>query len=450
VRAGFGVCCHEKGAALRCLAATSLSLMLVSCATYSPLPLSDNAKLAGAAPTEGQNSLDLTAVATIAVLNNPDLKAARAKYQVAQAQAFAAGLLPNPQITASLDHPTDSAPGFINAYGLGLSYDLQALLTHSAKAAAADAVRDQAKLDLLWQEWRTVAQARTFYVESVLSAEKQTFLIATEEKYGRRELGFNAALQRGDIALDRAGGDLAVLLDVHGQVGAAERASIQAKHALNALLGLAPNVMVPLRTIDAPEIPEMTAIEAAVRHLPQTRPDLRALQAGYQGQEKLLLKSVLSQFPNVSIGFTRARDTSDVHTTGFGVTLNLPIFDHGQGDIAINRATRDQLRAEYQARLDQSSGEAWRLWAEMRQLQPEIGNLESQLPNLQATVDEAREAYDARDLALSNYLTMLSALLNGQSKLFDLRAALWSDAIALSTVLGTQIEPVTDVKDPNS
>jgi outer membrane protein, heavy metal efflux system len=35
-------------------------------------------------------------IATIAVLHNPDLKAVRATVGVAQAQAFAAGLLPDP------------------------------------------------------------------------------------------------------------------------------------------------------------------------------------------------------------------------------------------------------------------------------------------------------------------------------------------------------------------
>ena len=35
----------------------------------------------------------------IAVVNNPDLKAMRGQVGVAEAQAFAAGLLPNPQFS---------------------------------------------------------------------------------------------------------------------------------------------------------------------------------------------------------------------------------------------------------------------------------------------------------------------------------------------------------------
>ena len=76
-------------------------------------------------------------MATLAVLNSPELKAARAKSQVSEAQAFAAGLLADPQISGSIDSPTDRGQGYINAYGLGLSLDLQGLLTHAAKKGAA-------------------------------------------------------------------------------------------------------------------------------------------------------------------------------------------------------------------------------------------------------------------------------------------------------------------------
>src|ERR1700694_1808538 len=53
-------------------------------------------------PTDG---LDMTEVAMLAVVNNPDLKIARATAGVAHAQAFAAGLLPDPHLGAFVDVP---------------------------------------------------------------------------------------------------------------------------------------------------------------------------------------------------------------------------------------------------------------------------------------------------------------------------------------------------------
>jgi outer membrane protein TolC len=59
-------------------------------------------------------------IATIAVLHNPDLKAARAKVGVARAQAFAAGLLPDPQLSFDYGFLV-GGPGTTNSIMTGLA-----------------------------------------------------------------------------------------------------------------------------------------------------------------------------------------------------------------------------------------------------------------------------------------------------------------------------------------
>ena len=99
-------------------------MFLGACARYQPLPLGDQAPLAtnlrelgveastfdfaqaGVYQVSAADGLDLTEVGILAVLNNPDLKAQRAAWQLAGAQAFAAGLLPDPQLSAGFDKPT--------------------------------------------------------------------------------------------------------------------------------------------------------------------------------------------------------------------------------------------------------------------------------------------------------------------------------------------------------
>lgn len=430
----------------RLAAISSAPFLVAACATYEPHPLPNRPDLVAILPVESM-PLDMNDVATIAVLNSPDLKAARAKAQVGAAQAFAAGLLPDPQFTANLDHPTDQGGGFVDAYGLGLIIDMQALLTQPAKIVAASAAREQTQLDLLWQEWQTVAEARTLCVQNSIGAEKQRYFSAAEGKYAMQAARSTREQQAGDVTFEQAGSDVATLFDVRSRRGAAERSVMQADQALHALLGIAPTVSIHLQTLGDPEVLDHATVTAALDQLAQRRPDLRALQAGYRNQEKLFLKSVLSQFPNISVGFSRARDTSDVHTAGFSVSLSLPLFDRGRGEIAVQRATREQLRAEYQARLDQATIEAWRLWTEAQQLLAQIQDLKASLPQLLETVEKAEHAYEAGDVTVSAYLTLLNTLLNGQSDLFDLRISLWSNTIALSTVLGTQIEPAGNKKD---
>ena len=62
--------------------------------------------------------------------------------------------------------------------------------------------------------------------------------------------------------------------------------------------------------------------------------------SGYRGQEVRLRAGILQQFPKINIGFLRAGDNTNVITTGFGVTIDLPLFDRNQGAIAVEDATR--------------------------------------------------------------------------------------------------------------
>ncbi len=134
----MSACAGGAPASRRTLCVLS-TLLLTGCTTYSPLPLPNHPDLVSTPPS-GSAALDMDKVATIAVLNNPDLKAARASARVGAAQAFSAGLLPNPQLSGNRDRPTGDTSGLVTGYGLGLAFDLQALLTQPLRNGAARAM----------------------------------------------------------------------------------------------------------------------------------------------------------------------------------------------------------------------------------------------------------------------------------------------------------------------
>ena len=418
------------------------------CAIYHPLPLPQGPQLAASLPATAQRPLDMTEVATLAVLNNPDLNAARAQLGVAQAQAFAAGILPNPQFNFSSDRPIDrvNAPADprypeYHAYGFGLSIDLRALLTQHSRHAAAQAAWRQAREELLWREWQTVAEARLLYVAQALAAQRRALLSPAAAAFTRAAARSQRALAEGNIARDQADTDQAILLTVRDQAATAARTANQSARALRALLGLAPTVRIPLAPLTAPPIPSRAAVAAAAGRLPQQRPDLRALRAGYHSQEERVRIAVLSQFPNVVIGVNRARDFSDVHSLGDTVSFDLPLFDRGQGEIAIQRATRAQLRAEYLARLDQATADVWQLWSDMRRLHAQLADLDQRVPRLARTVGAARRAYRAGNYPAAGYFGLVGAYLGAATNRIDVLQSLWSDSIALATLTGTPVEP---------
>jgi len=134
---------------------------------------------------------------------------------------------------------------------------------------------------------------------------------------------------------------------------------------------------------------------------------------------------------------------------------HLRLLDGDFGGFAVDRlthslqtATRAQLLSEYQARLDQTTGDAWKLWTEMQELNAAIQEIQTRVPELQTASENAERAYMAGDLPALTYVTLQSAVLNRQSEISDLRQSLWNDAIALSSVLGTQIQPAVEMKEP--
>ena len=411
------------------------ALLLTGCATYHAEPLPEGPDLRSQLPDMGKTPLSMTQAAGFAVLGNPGLKAERAKRDIASAQAFQAGLLPNPQVSASIDQPTTQGQGLVKGYSYGLTFDLQALLTHSATSASAKASAEQARLDLLWQEWQTAAKARTLFAQAATEETRVSAISSALEEDHVSDSAVSAALSRGDLAPDQADALTSPRKDLEGQLLTAENNHSSAMSDLKALLGLTPQADLHLAAPVLPALPDKAQMEKALSTLPSRRPDLLALQQGYKAQEEAVFKAVLSQFPNIQIGFTRASDTSNVHTTSFGVSMDLPIFDQGQGRIAIERATRKQLRQEYQARIDRTRADAWRLWRESRRISARLQTLTGQLPTLQKQAAAATKAASAGDLDPSLAAQLQQAWLSRQTEFFDLQDALWSDLLPLDTTL---------------
>lgn len=428
-------------------------LVLGGCATYRPLPLPDSpdlkdniSTLSTGAPAEdlpgvvrhafdGGAKLNMVQVATLAVVGNPGLKAARAKVHVARAEAFSAGLLPDPQLSFSLDHPTDSIAGLTNAYGIGLNYDLGSLFTHAAKSDAFSAASQRARLELLWQEWQVIEKARSLYVTLAALERKSVLLRQVQALFTARYQHSSTALELGDMTVDAAGTDLTALMDVNTSVALVAQQINQTRHDLNALLGLGPDVVVAI--VDPAPPPQLSSprFQQALKTVATRRPDLLALKAGYLSQEAKVRQAILAQFPSINIGFNHARDTSDIHTIGFGITVNLPIFNRNQGDVRVQRATRSQLQQEYQARLDQSQGQADQLWQRDRLLIQQSKNLETYLPALRTMVAEAQRAYGRRDISALSYINLENTLVQKRIEEIDLKKEIWMSRIALDTLL---------------
>jgi len=453
---------------------TLLALLLMGgCASYRPQPLGDSsllktdlrdlqvqaATLLNGRPSPYQvnlvDGLDLTEVGILAVINSPRLKVQRARLKLAGAQAFAAGLLPDPQINAGIDQPTGDTTGLVNGTLLGLGYDIIPLIDRQARLDAARHGQAMVRLDLLWQEWQVIQQARSLAVRMQLEEEQLTLLHNMLGLYQHRYERSAKALAEGDITLDITGTDLTALVGVLSQINQIEQSHNETRHSFNLLLGLDPQVSVPLAPLK-PQIPlDPATVKARLAVLQKVRPDLLALKAGYQSQESRVRAAILAQFPSLGIGINLARDTGDVKTRGLSISLNLPLFSGNRGNIAIERATREQLHQEYDLRLDEARVDVDRLLQLQIILARQVNELQTYMPTLEHLVERARSAYAQGEIDALSFLNMESTWVNKRLEQIGLEQAIWENRIALETMLALPgypdqaLAPASEIKENN-
>jgi outer membrane protein TolC len=436
-----------------------LALALSGCATYHRLDLGKTPALPAQAadvqvdaaslpfpqlarhrfdPADG---LDETEVAILAVANNPDLRLARDDVAIAHAQAFAAGLLPDPQLSLSRDLSNSSAgPDASKAFSAGLSYDINPLIQRVAAARSARAEERKTSLTLLWQEWQVVSQARLLFVKLVHGRRLIRIMDENRQLFADRVRRTTTAQQRGLVVSDTVLPALASLQDIDKQLYDARKQANQNARDLNALLGLDAGAAVPLQEAGGAFRATATP-EQALADLARRRPDLLALEAGYEAQDQRYRGAILAQFPALNVGLTRARDTSNIYSSAVGVTLSLPFLNGNRGNIAIEEATRQKLFDEYRQRVQAGRSEIAALLGQRALDQDQLARVRTAVSQLAGALDRTDVAFRAGTVDALAYANARGALLAKQVEQVGLEQQIAEQNVALQTLLG--VEPST-------
>lgn len=205
------------------------------------------------------------------------------------------------------------------------------------------------------------------------------------------------------------------------------------------LLGLAPEVRLALAPLQPPIPIDDGAVRRALAHLATRRPDLLALSAGYEAQEARLRAAVLAQFPSINVGFARARDTSLVYTSGFTLSLSVPIFNGSLGTIAVETATRRRMHDEYLNRVNAAHAEVAQILDDQALLRSQLASTHDTVEALARTAQAADLAYAARQMTVANYVDLQSALLARRIDELALERAAFEQQVALQTLLGGEL-----------
>lgn len=446
-------------------------MLAAGCASYSPEPLDGDIAAVLASPDRSalmqqaaalrhsrlrpvtldfSRALSLDEIAVIAVLANPELRVSRAGQHLADAQVFAAGLVPDPQLGIGFDKVLSPLnQGLATAYTGGLTLDLLgALATRHAEVQAARGAAEQVRLDIAWQEWLTAGNAELL---ALRLASQQTAAQLARVAADAAETALNRALAaaaRGDLGAGEVEARRIAASDATERALTAERDAERTRLDLNHLLGLAPGEQLAIAPVPPPAAWTAPDPEALFEQARDARLDLRALASGYASREAALHRAVLGQFPRFSLTLNRARDTSRVHTFGPAVTFDLPLWNRNRGAIAIATADREHLRLEYAARLQQTRAEIAALVAALNRDEAARSGLAARLPQIEQLADRMEQAAARGDLTATAAESARATAIDKRLALLQLEQACAEQRLALALAVGRALPSITDEPTP--
>jgi len=376
--------------------------------------------------------------ATIALYSNPALRSIRDRRGLATAQLIQAGILPNPVVSYERDYVTGgNTAGTRTGYTLNAGWEFTALIPFLPKQTAARKNFRSVDLDVAWQEWQIAINARTAVYR----------VLALDVEVGRAREA-TSGLQQSTDAMHKA-------VDAHEktvlELAAVESASQDSRATmlaleqefgkqrlgLNKILGVEPEIKVALLArLVLPSRMAPPAEHELFDNLESQRLDLLGLRQGLESQDATVRAAILAQFPKMSVAIVPATDTGNVHTTGFNVTVDVPIFDRNQGVIATERATRQRLRDEYNQRVFEARSDIATAIADIRSLDRQIAAAEEALPLLEKLVESAQAAIEQRNADVLSYYTARSNLLQKRIQLIKLQEQLLEAHTALEIASG--------------
>ena len=305
--------------------------------------------------------LDANTAAQIALLNSPDVQATLEEIGISQADLVQAGLLKNPVFFGSWRFP-DVAPSITDAeYSLAEDFLSLILLPLEKKVARAnlEATQDRVTHEVL----NVIAQVKIeFYTyQGEIQLEDRLKLIADSDQTAANLA--KAQHDSGNINDASFFNQQAQLASARLALTDAQKQKISTRERLNRLMGLWGEDVNWTARASLPNLPahDPSLANLEKRALSQRR-DFLALRREVDAMGQMIALKTNTRFlpAGLNVGVDTEQSPDRQHVTGPTVTVELPIFDQGQGAIA-------KLQAQYRQQQRQMQSLAIRVQSEVRE-----------------------------------------------------------------------------------
>ncbi|MFT4047872.1 MAG: TolC family protein, partial [Solimonas sp.] len=378
----------------------------------------------------------------IALIRNPELRAASAKLGFAAADVYEAGRLANPLLSATWLSAGDEPHAQLT---LGIAVNFTDLLLLGARGRIADAEFDSTRLALGDAALNLAADVEAAYRRVAAAAQtaelKATLARAAQSSATLAQRWFDAGnLKRRDLALEQAAATQAQL-----DADAAALDATLARQAFARLLGLPSSADWTLaETLALPP-----AQDEALADLQQLARDARLDVAGARRHADAVaarygLTRRTRALGDIEIGAEREREYDGGVHGGPTVSFALPIFDWGAGRKARGAAELQTAEAGLTARELDADHDVAAAYARLRSARLRSERYRRELlPAREAAVEQAQRAFN---YMLVDVFDLLAERQQGYDAYAGYLAALgdyWVARAALSRAVGRRL-PLAD------
>ncbi len=385
--------------------------------------------------------------AIIAVIANPSLSTERDNKKIAAAQVIQAGLLPNPQLSLSYEIPTGGdTQGVFNAYGLGLDWEVTALITREARLSSASFNQKAVDMEVAWKEWQISEAARLHWFTLYWDLEKRKLLEEWSNALATQVEVLEKAVEQGTETAPSLASAKTAFFDVKAQLSKNLEQIQQERAALKLVMGVPPNYHLVIQKLDF-QVPLsavlMKNINIATGTFMKRRLDIMALRAACSSRDEQVREAVLSQFPKIGIGLIHSKDNGDVISTGPSVTLEIPLFDRRQGQLAAARAARIRAIDEYHARIFEAVSRVAEIKERIRCMSAQYSRVSEAASAHSDMLQIYRQALSQGTADVLTYYQALGTMLQRKIDLLDIKSRITELLVALETATGTHF-PLTE------
>ena len=407
----------------------------------SPVRWADEADVAATVDSLLVDPLDADRAVRIALVNNPGLLADFEGLGIARGDLIQGGLLPNPHVEGAIRYPHDGEGG--SNPEAAVAYELLDVLLIPTRRRVASAALEQAKMRVGLAVLHLAGEVRTAFhavqaARQLLELQRRIAAAAevAAELGARQHAGGNlSALDLGELqaADHRARLDLA-----REEMGLQER-----REGLNRLLGLWGRRTTWTVAAGLPELPsEAVPLEGLESAAVAQRLDLAAAGKETEILARRIRLAGGTPYTRVEVGVESEREPGGGALTGPTASMELPLFDRGQGEVAGLMARWMRSRKRHEALAIQVRSEVRLARERVLRARRRTTHLhEAVLPLRRRMVEAAQRQYNFMLIGVYRLLRLRQEEYDAHREHIEALADYWRARAELDLAVGRRLSP---------